>query len=119
MIKTIYSPHTQILPFPSRAGLALACMVSMVTKQEALPLVKALAIIIRRCTKCREAGRGEEGILSHAKPWKGVTQLEKSHLLVKMPPGFLTVRPQREAADFNLGKHTDSERRDAPCPCYR
>lgn len=48
MIKTIYRPHThtQILPFPSQAGLALAFMVSMVTKQEALPLVKALAIII-------------------------------------------------------------------------
>lgn len=59
MIKTIYSPHTQIFPFPSQAGLALACMVSMVTKQEAVPFVKALAIIIPRCTQCWEVGRGE------------------------------------------------------------
>lgn len=61
MIKTICSPHTQIFASPSQAGLVLACMVSMATKQEAVPFMKALAIIILRCTQCWEAGGGVGG----------------------------------------------------------
>lgn len=52
MIKAICSRHTKSFPFLSCAALALASVVSMVTKQEALPLVKALGIIIRRYTSC-------------------------------------------------------------------
>lgn len=95
MIKTIYSLHTQIFPFPSQAGLVLAHMVSMVTKQEAIPLVKSLAIITGRSTQSLKAGGGEGRILSDWKPVKGVTQLEKSHLLEKCHRGSLTVADPR------------------------
>lgn len=68
MIKTIYSLHTRIFPFPSQAGLVLAHMVSMVTKQEAIPLVKALAIIIGDLHRAGRLGEGREGFSATGNP---------------------------------------------------
>lgn len=86
----------------------------MATKQEALPLVKALAIIMGRCTQCWEARVGEEAIPSNAKPLTGVTQSEKSHLLEKCQQGS-SLADISETTGFNLGKNTENEYRKPLC----